>query len=92
MRTSILAMLAVLAMLGVAGCNTAEAPHLTGITPGGGEAMAHNSALQIIDPWPPGVQDADFAVSAGRASDGEGPANAADAGNGGGQAGVAIAD
>ena len=77
MRTSILAMLAVLAILGVAGCNT---------------AMAHNSALQIIDPWPPGVQDADFAVSAGRASDGEGPANAADAGNGGGQAGVAIAD
>ncbi len=50
--------------LALAGCNTAEQPHLVGITMGAGDAVAHNSALQIIDPWPAGVQDTDFAVPA----------------------------
>ncbi len=33
-----------------------------GLTLGAGDAMARNSALQIIDPWPAGVEDTDLVV------------------------------
>lgn len=48
----------------VSGCTLAEEPELEGITLAGGNAVAHNSSLQIIDPWPAGVQDTDLNVPA----------------------------
>jgi hypothetical protein len=33
-----------------------------GLTLGAGDAIARNSALQIIDPWPTGVEDTDLSV------------------------------
>jgi hypothetical protein len=44
--------------------NTAEDKDLEGISLAGGNAIAVNTALQVIDPWPAGVQDTDFPVPA----------------------------
>lgn len=64
----------------LSGCLSAEDKELEGITLAGGDAIAINSALQIIDPWPAGVQDTDLKVPADR-----GDAKAADgSGTGGG--------
>ena len=47
----------------LSGCmNTAEDKDLEGISLAGGNAIAVNTALQVIDPWPAGVQDTDFPV------------------------------
>ena len=56
----------VIAVAPLAGCVGPEEPAYEGVTLGAGNAIAHNSALQIIDPWPPGVQDTDIAVPADR--------------------------
>lgn len=58
--------LAVAVTAPLAGCFGPEETIYEGITLGAGNAMAHNSALQIIDPWPPGVQDTDIVVPADR--------------------------
>lgn len=50
----------------LSGCMSAEDKRLEGIAFSGGNAMAANSALQIIDPWPAGVQDTDLKVPADR--------------------------
>ncbi len=34
----------------------------TGITDEAGNAIAHNTALQMVDPWPAGVDDTDLSV------------------------------
>lgn len=65
--TTLLALVAGLAPL--AGCMLPDDPELEGIALDGGNAVAHNSALQIIDPWPPGVQDNDLVVPADRGGD-----------------------
>jgi len=62
--TTLLALGAGLASL--TGCMLSDDPSLEGIALDGGNAVAHNSALQIIDPWPPGVQDNDLVVPADR--------------------------
>lgn len=54
------------AAVSLAGCVGPEETLNEGVTLGAGNAMAHNSALQIIDPWPPGVQDTDLVVPADR--------------------------
>ncbi|QKV17785.1 hypothetical protein [Oricola thermophila] len=46
--------------------STTEDRDLEGITLGAGNSVAANSALQIIDPWPSGVQDTDLVVPAER--------------------------
>lgn len=57
---------AAIAAAPLAGCVGPEDTLREGVTLGGGEAIAHNSALQIIDPWPPGVQETDLRVPAER--------------------------
>ncbi|MEO1701071.1 MAG: hypothetical protein AAFR71_03390 [Pseudomonadota bacterium] len=47
-----------------------------GVTLAAGNAAAYNSALQIIDPWPEGVQDTNLVVPADR----DGPGNTTDGG------------
>ena len=56
------------AAIPVAGCVGPQETVNEGVTLGAGNAVAHNSALQIIDPWPPGVQDTDLVVPAERDS------------------------
>ncbi|WP_306120805.1 MULTISPECIES: hypothetical protein [unclassified Roseitalea] len=53
-------------LLALSACNTTEDPALEGMVLAGGDAIAHNSALQIIDPWPAGVQDTELRVPAAR--------------------------
>lgn len=82
MRRTGLLVAAVIAAAPLAGCVGPEDTLREGVTLGGGEAIAHNSALQIIDPWPPGVQDTDLRVPAKRddaaaASDAQAPAQPA---------------
>lgn len=55
----------------LSGC-ISEDPNLEGITIAGGNAIAHNTALQVVDPWPDGVQNTDLAVPANGGSYGEG--------------------
>jgi len=85
--TAIGALAAAATML--SGCMSAEDKELEGITLAGGDAIAINSALQIIDPWPAGVQDTELTVPADR-----GDANSGDGGDtGGSEAGtVALSD
>ena len=42
-----------------------------GVTLQAGNAVAYNSALQIIDPWPEGVQDTNLVVPANRGGSGD---------------------
>ncbi len=56
------------ATISLAGCVGPEETLNEGVTLGAGNAMAHNSALQSIDPWPAGVQDTDLVVPAERES------------------------
>ena len=55
------------ALLMLGGCMT-ENPDSEGISFSGGNAIAHNTALQVIDPWPANVQDTHLIVPAERNS------------------------
>jgi len=54
-----------LALLALSGC-VVENELSEGISYSGGNAIAHNSSLQIIDPWPEYVQDTNLVVPAER--------------------------
>jgi hypothetical protein len=41
-----------------------------GISLGVGDAVAVNTALQVIDPWPEGVEDTDLTVPSDRGGEG----------------------
>jgi hypothetical protein len=58
---------AVLAALcaGFAGCSETT-QRLDGLTPGAGDAIAANTAMQMVDPWQYGVQNTDLSVPADR--------------------------
>ena len=56
------------ALLATTACQSSEDVRLEGISLGGGNAIAHNTALQVIDPWPAGVQETNLVVPAHRAS------------------------
>lgn len=72
----------------LSGCLSAEDKDLEGITLAGGNAIAINSALQVIDPWPANVQDTDLKVPADR-----GDAKATDGSDtGGGGTTTALSD
>jgi hypothetical protein len=47
-----------------AGCATEETARMDGLTIGAGNAMAANSVMQMVDPWPQGVEDTDLIVPA----------------------------
>jgi hypothetical protein len=66
---------AALALL-LAGCAQDDYLRTEGLTMTAGDAIAKNSALQIIDPWPAGVEDTSLEVPADRSDpngDGEKP-------------------
>lgn len=71
-------LLTAVASTALAGCMAAQDDRLEGIALSGGNAIAHNSALQIIDPWPSNVQDTDLKVPADRKSN---SGKSADTGN-----------
>jgi hypothetical protein len=50
---------------GLAGCSETT-QRLDGLTPGAGDAIAANTAMQMVDPWQYGVQDTDLSVPADR--------------------------
>ena len=56
--------IATVSMLGLSGCAKDDTLRTEGLTLGVGDAIATNSALQIIDPWPAGVEDTDLIVPA----------------------------
>lgn len=60
-----LALVIGLAGLG-AGCVSDEYRRADGLTDGAGEAIAANTVMQMVDPWPNGVQDTDLLVPADR--------------------------
>ena len=74
MRRVIISAVMAFATISLAGCVGPEETVNEGVTLGAGNAVAHNSALQIIDPWPPGVQDTDLIVPAERDSSDNGAA------------------
>lgn len=51
-----------------AGCTTDTVLRPEGVTSYAGEAIAANTAMQIVDPWPYGVQDTRLRVPADRPS------------------------
>lgn len=51
----------------LAGC-VSDTGRIDGVTSGVGNAIAANTAMQIVDPWPQGVQDTDLGVPAERTS------------------------
>ena len=50
-----------------AGCSETYR-RVDGVTPGVGDAVAANTAMQMVDPWQYGVQDTDLSVPADRSS------------------------
>lgn len=59
---------AAITMLTIAGCAKDDNLRAEGLTLGAGDAIAVNSALQIIDPWPEGVEDTELLVPSDRGS------------------------
>lgn len=57
-----------LALAGAASCTTDEYRRGAGITDEAGNAIAHNTALQLVDPWQEGVDDTDLLVPHDRGS------------------------
>ena len=53
------------APLAVGACNQTY-NETEGLTFQAGNAVAHNTALQLVDPWPAGVQDTNLVVPADR--------------------------
>lgn len=47
-----------------AGCATEETARMDGLTVGAGNAIAANTVMQMVDPWPHGVEDTDLIVPA----------------------------
>ena len=47
-----------------AGCVTEETARRDGLTVGAGNAMASNTVMQMVDPWPRGVEDTNLIVPA----------------------------
>lgn len=66
------------AILVLCGCAKQDFYRTEGLTLGAGDAMARNTALQVIDPWPQGVEDTRllFPAEQGRAPEPDAPATA----------------
>ena len=61
------ALLAASLSAALAGC-VSDTGRIDGVTSGVGNAIAANTAMQVVDPWPQGVQDTDLGVPAERTS------------------------
>lgn len=60
------ALLAGLSCLALAGCMSEDVLHYDGVTTAAGDAIAANTAMQMIDPWPAGVEQTRFPTPAVR--------------------------
>ncbi len=69
MRNSIVGMAALAGLL--TGCAQDDFMRTEGLTLAAGDAVATNSALQIIDPWPAGVEDTALNPPADRTKPGD---------------------
>ncbi len=47
-------------------CTSSDYMRVDGVTRGAGDAIASNTVMQMVDPWQPGVEDADLTVPADR--------------------------
>ncbi|MCO5083779.1 MAG: hypothetical protein M9955_19245 [Rhizobiaceae bacterium] len=54
--------------LAASGCTSDQTMRMDGVTPGAGEAIAANMVMQMVDPWPTGVDDTELLVPAQRAA------------------------
>lgn len=63
--------------LAVAGCMTEDTLRYNGVTQSAGNAIAANTVMQMVDPWPHGVQDTDLEVPAARPEKAEAPEESA---------------
>lgn len=61
-----LTLLAVALLTG--GCTSDQTMRMDGVTLGGGEAVAANTVMQMVDPWQAGVEDTELLVPAPRAA------------------------
>jgi hypothetical protein len=50
------------------GCTSDQTMRMDGVTLGGGEAIAANTVMQMVDPWQAGVEDTELLVPAARAA------------------------
>lgn len=50
----------------LAGCMTEDTLRHSGVTGSAGDTIAANTAMQMVDPWPRGVQDTSLSVPAER--------------------------
>lgn len=66
-RTILVSVLAAGALL--SSCAKDDLLRTEGMTLGAGDAIARNTALQVIDPWPAGVEDTDLTVPNDRGGD-----------------------
>lgn len=48
----------------VAGCTTGQSPRYEGVSRGAGNAIAANTVMQMVDPWPAGVEQTDLEIPA----------------------------
>lgn len=55
------------------GCMTEDTLRYNGVTEAAGNAIAANTVMQMVDPWPDGVQDTDLKVPAARPEKAEAP-------------------
>jgi hypothetical protein len=65
-RAAVLAVFAV-SCCAIAGCSETH-QRLDGVTLGAGDAIAANTVMQMVDPWPYGAQETDLDVPADRSS------------------------
>lgn len=61
-KLATIALFAILALC--AGCATEDTARMDGLTLGAGNAMAANTVMQMVDPWPAGVEDTNLIVPA----------------------------
>jgi len=71
----------------LSGCMSETFQRMDGVTPAAGDAIAANTAMQMVDPWQYGVQDTDLEVPADRGNI-TADAGAAEASSGGGYGGT----
>lgn len=57
MRVITFSILAAIASLCLAGCATEDVLRYDGVTTSAGDSIAANTAMQMVDPWPYGVED-----------------------------------
>ena len=61
------ALCAIAASISLAGCSDLYYERREAVSSGGGDAVASNIAVQMVDPWPPYVNNTNIAMNGSRA-------------------------